>query len=105
MNKVGATTGRTRGPVTIFCGNFNVADDNGADTGISLLCNHFAEARVDQGDSGAPVVRGTNSPEQFDVELAGVLWGGNATGFAFSSQAGIQTELGSMNTCSAGLSC
>jgi len=96
VNKVGRTTGWTRGPVSGTC--VHVAVDG---TAITQLCQTLVGSDlpgpvlVGAGDSGSPVfiVNGNGK-----VTLAGILWGGNLEGtlFAFSPLANIQMpqELG-----------
>ena len=52
-------------------------------------------ARVNSGDSGAPVFKGSSS-----VTLAGLLWGGNQAGtqFIYSPMANVERELGALTT-------
>jgi len=106
LNKVGRTTGWTRGSVPATCVNINVS---GID--ITQLCQDLVTAGVGPGDSGSPVFRVTNSPAAGDVRLYGILWGGNSTGtqFVFSAigSSNIQrsTELGSLTTCAPGFPC
>lgn len=99
VNKVGRTTGRTRGSISETCVSIAVAD-----TDITLLCQSRAGYVSNSGDSGSPVFRITNSPSANDVALVGIHWGGNG---AFSPIGGIQrtSELGAVQTCAAGFSC
>jgi hypothetical protein len=89
-NKVGRTTGWTKGTLTNTCVNTNVSGSN-----ITLLCQNWVNARVSGGDSGSPVFIGTSS-----VKLAGILWGGNSSGttFVYSPIGRIEQELGSLTT-------
>jgi hypothetical protein len=90
-NKIGRTTGWTRGTVTKTC----------ADTGVSgstivLLCQAFVTASsviVQGGDSGSPVFVDDGDG---NVTLLGGLWGGNQSGtqFVYSPIANIRKELG-----------
>jgi hypothetical protein len=105
LNKVGRTTGWTRGTVSSTCVNTNVANSN-----ITLLCQDFVNAGVAGGDSGSPVFRVTNSPASGDVRLYGVLWGSSGgTRFVFSAIGSFNvqrsTELGPLTTCASGFSC
>jgi hypothetical protein len=106
LNKVGRSTGRTRGVVSATCVNTNVAG-----TDITLLCQDVVNAGVAGGDSGSPVFRITNNPTSGDVRLYGVLWGGTSSGtqFVFSaigaSNVQRSTELGRLRTCAPGFSC
>ena len=87
VNKVGRTTGWTRGNVSRTCVNTNVSGSN-----IAQLCQTFVSAAVGGGDSGSPVYTGTGN-----VTLVGILWGGNGDGtqFVFSPLKSIKDELGS----------
>jgi hypothetical protein len=91
-NKVGRTTGWSRGSLTNTCVNTNVSGTN-----ITVLCQNWVQARVSAGDSGSPVFisSGTSS-----VKLAGILWGGNSSGttFVYSPIGKIEQELGSLTT-------
>ncbi len=92
LNKVGRTTGWTRGVVVATCENVDVSDSD-----ITQLCQGLVDAFVDGGDSGSPVfgmnVDGT-------VFLGGILWGSstdlvtNAVQFIFSPFGAIQREIG-----------
>lgn len=104
LNKVGRTTGWSQGTVAATCVSTNVSGTN-----ITQLCQDFVNARVGPGDSGSPVFRITNSPAARDVQLYGVLWGGNTAGtqFAFSAMSNMQrtAELGALTTCASGFAC
>jgi hypothetical protein len=100
VNKVGRTTGWTSAPVTQTCVNVNVDGTN-----ITQICQTLAGSElagspviVGAGDSGSPVFR-LNAND--NVDLAGILWGGNAEGtlIAFSPLANIQmaSELGDLD--------
>lgn len=92
VNKVGRTTGWTRGRVTNTCATVNVF---GSD--ITQLCQAIVSAGVGAGDSGSPVFAGSTN-----VTLYGILWGGNLFGssFVYSPLKNIQQELGALATCS-----
>lgn len=98
-NKVGRTSGWTRGRVSKTCANTGVQGSN-----IVFLCQNFVDAGVGSGDSGAPVFK-----EHADGSaiLLGTLWGGNSSGtkFVYSPLAGIERELGALSTCAAGYFC
>lgn len=103
-NKVGRTTGWTRGTVTTTCANTGVWGSN-----IVLLCQDFVEANViivDSGDSGSPVFK-INADQT--VTLLGGLWGGSSSGklFVYSPIANIQrsAELGALSTCVTSYGC
>ncbi|HEX2058519.1 MAG TPA: hypothetical protein VHI71_09125 [Actinomycetota bacterium] len=99
VNKLGRSTGRTRGDITNVCVQRDVPG-----TDITLLCQSLASYSSTDGDSGGPVFRITNSPNTNDVALVGLHWGG---GGQFSPIGGIQRsdELGPLNTCASGFSC
>ena len=95
VNKVGRTTGWTRGNVTQTCVNTNVSGSN-----ITQLCQTFVQdpggaVVVGGGDSGSNVFRVTSGDS---VELVGILWGGNSSGtlFVFSPLQQVQRELGTL---------
>lgn len=88
MNKVGRTSGWTRGPVIGTCIDVGVA---GSNPPIAMLCQDRVQAYSAGGDSGSPVF------EQIDgnpVILTGILWGGSASSFVFSALANIRHEFG-----------
>ncbi|ARA93984.1 MAG: hypothetical protein D6685_00560 [Bacteroidetes bacterium] len=87
LNKIGRTTGWTRGPVSNTC-----IDISQYGTSIILLCQGIVDARSDGGDSGSPVFRQLSENE---VRLEGILWGENpnAHQFAFSPIASVTQEL------------
>ncbi len=89
--KVGRTTGWTRGQITNTCVNTNVSGSI-----ITQLCQTFVSAGVGSGDSGSPVFRvmsGTN------VRLLGILWGGSGSSlFVFSPLKNVEQELGPLTT-------
>ena len=92
VNKVGRSSGWSRGNVTATCVNTGVSG-----TRIVQLCQTHASATVISGDSGSPVfTQGSGD----DVSLAGILWGGNKAGnsFVFSPLANVQRsdELGAL---------
>jgi hypothetical protein len=91
VNKVGRTTGWTQGNVTRTCVHTNVSGSN-----VTQLCQTFVESNatlVAGGDSGSSVFRITSGD---NVQLVGILWGGNSSGslFVFSPLAQIRQELG-----------
>jgi hypothetical protein len=90
-NKVGRTTGWTRGTVTRTCTDTGVSGTN-----IVLLCQDFVESTaqiVAGGDSGSPTFQ-TGSGNA--ATLLGSLWGGNASGtlFVYSRIGYVRQELG-----------
>ncbi len=98
VNKVGRTTGWTSGTVDKTCANTGVRGSN-----VLLLCQDFVKSTVvivAGGDSGSPVFAITSGD---NVELRGVLWGGNKSGttFIYSPIANVEqsgTELGPLTT-------
>ncbi|HRC85733.1 MAG TPA: hypothetical protein PK413_09005 [Thermoanaerobaculia bacterium] len=93
LNKVGRTTGWSRGTVAFTCANVNVSGST-----ITQLCQSGVNAAVGGGDSGSPVFSaGTTTTS---ATLYGILWGGNSAGtqFVFSPWSGItrSTELGAL---------
>ena len=95
VNKVGRTTGWTRGEVTQSCVNTNVSGSN-----ITQLCQTFVsdpggDVVVGGGDSGSQVFEVTSGD---DVRLVGILWGGSSDNktFVFSPLSQVQQELGSV---------
>ena len=95
VNKVGRTTGWTRGNVTRTCVTTNVSGSN-----ITQLCQTFVQdpggaVVVGGGDSGSNVFRITSGD---NVQLVGILWGGNSSGtlFVFSPLKQIRDELGAI---------
>jgi hypothetical protein len=91
-NKVGRTTGWTRGTITNVCVNTGVSGSN-----IVQLCQNFVSAGVGGGDSGSDVFMDLGGG---NVSLLGVLWGGNGTGtqFVYSPIANVVQELGPLTT-------
>lgn len=96
VNKVGRTTGWTRGAVTRSCANTSVSGST-----VYLLCQTFvADAGgaqvVGGGDSGSGVWIDTGNGT---VKLVGLLWGGSSDNksFVFSPLAAVQQELGAVN--------
>ena len=94
-NKVGRTTGWTRGPTTETC-----VDVLALGTSHIRLCQAIVSALVDGGDSGSNVFwrRGNSS----NVTLLGILWGGSTDDanpeFVYSPLSGIERELGALVT-------
>ncbi len=102
INKVGRTTGWSQGDVTRTCINTGVSGTN-----IVQLCQVQTNALVEGGDSGSPVFSITDNPATNDVELKGILWGGNSEGFVYSPIANVERsdELGPITNCAPGFSC
>jgi hypothetical protein len=91
-NKVGRTTGWSRGQITNTCVNVNVSGST-----ITQLCQSIVSAGVGGGDSGSPVFRRPGSGS--NVTLIGILWGGSGSGtFVFSPISNIESELGALAT-------
>jgi hypothetical protein len=95
VNKVGRTTGWTRGQVTRSCVNTSVQGST-----VYLYCQTFVSdpggaTVVGGGDSGSGVWTTNGS----GVTLVGLLWGGSSDNksFVFSPLASIQQELGAVN--------
>jgi hypothetical protein len=89
LNKVGRTSGWTRGPVIGTCIDTGVS---GSNPPIAMLCQDRVQAFVAGGDSGSPVfeqIGGWNP-----VRLVGILWGGSASSFVFSAMENIHAEFG-----------
>ena len=94
MQKVGRTTGWTRGEVVRTCTNTSVSGST-----VYLYCQTFVSdpggaTVVGSGDSGSPVFgSGTSS-----VTLYGILWGGSSDNktFVFSPFSQITRELGTL---------
>jgi hypothetical protein len=92
VNKVGRTTGWSRGKVIATCVTVNVDGSN-----VTQICQTVVNAKVGPGDSGSDVFSVTSGS---NVKLAGVLWGGSSDGtqFVFSPFPNITGELGSLTT-------
>lgn len=91
-NKIGRTTGWTRGTVSATCVNTGVQGTN-----IVQLCQTFVNAGVGAGDSGSDVFASAGSSA---ATLLGILWGGNSSGtmFVYSPITNIESELGPLTT-------
>lgn len=98
LNKVGRSTGWTRGQVTRTCTHENVAGDP-----ILMLCQSRVAAGMFGGDSGSPVFL---TYSDGSANLYGILWGGdwnnntNTTSsyFIFSPMRNVEYELGYLTT-------
>lgn len=106
VSKVGRSTGRSSGTISYRCVDVPL---NGAHT-VWLLCQNFAPYVSDDGDSGAPVFRITNSPSTNDVVLAGIHWGrvtlSDGTLLrAFSGIGRVQQDLGTLTVVAPGCPC
>jgi hypothetical protein len=92
VNKVGRTTGWTRGAVT----NTNVTTSVSG-TNVAQIGQTFVAAGVGSGDSGSPVFIGGTTGG--NATLAGILWGGSgSSSFVFSPISNIEQELGALTT-------
>jgi hypothetical protein len=93
VNKVGRTTGWTRGATTGTC-----VDVLALGTTHIRLCQAVVSALVDGGDSGSPVF--FRKGNQSNVTLVGILWGGSVDEenpeFVYSPMSGIERELGDL---------
>ena len=89
IDKVGRTTGWTRGPITRTCAHTGVADTN-----VTLLCQYLVDMASGGGDSGGSVF--AFNPTTMGGSFAGVHWGGPDDGSSsvFSPIDGIQKDLG-----------
>ena len=94
VNKVGRTTGWTRGTVTNSCATVNVSGSK-----VQLLCQTLVQdagnaVLVGGGDSGSGVWTGSAS----GATAVGLLWGGSGDGrlFVFSPFANVEQELGTL---------
>ena len=97
VNKVGRTTGWTRGSVTRTCVNTGVQGSQ-----VMQLCQTFVSdaggaSVVGSGDSGSGVWIDTGNGT---AKFVGLLWGGSSDNktFIFSPLKSIQDELGAVNT-------
>lgn len=91
LDKVGRTSGWTRGEVILTCGNFGVSGTNKV-----MLCQDLVAMMSAGGDSGAPVFQ--PSPDGRNAALYGILWGGGPGISAFSALENIRFELGDFRT-------
>lgn len=93
LDKVGRTTGWTRGPVVGTCIDTGVS---GVNPRVVVLCQDFVQSAVGGGDSGSPVFaqNGVNRP----VTLYGILWGGGGNTFVFSALENIRAEFPAFRT-------
>jgi len=100
LEKMGKTTGWTRGPVTVSCAHIWVGDFEEGEfpSDAVLLCQHQVEAGANEGDSGGPVFDLTSFNST--VNLMGVLWGRSESNdlFLYSPMDGIQADLGTLTT-------
>lgn len=101
VDKVGRTSGWTRGAITNTCADIKVFDTDAAgnvfDTMITILCQYIVNTTSLGGDSGSPVFQFSSTTG--NGMFAGILWGGSgdpmtATTMIFSPITGIDQELG-----------
>jgi hypothetical protein len=96
VDKIGRTTGWTRGELTQKCVNTGVQGSR-----IVQLCQNFVSAKVGSGDSGSDVFQVlTDTNGGGTVRLSGVLWGGSSSGtqFVYSPLANVRAELKAFTT-------
>lgn len=102
VDKVGRTSGWTRGAITNTCTDIDVVDTDAAgnvfDTMITILCQYIVNTTSLGGDSGSPVFQFSSTTG--NGMFAGILWGGSAdpttaATMVFSPISGIDQELGS----------
>lgn len=95
-HKIGRTTGWTNGLVTNDCVDINVSNDDGTDSGVTMLCQNIVGGSAGHGDSGSPIFELLQNNR---VVLAGIMWGGAEDGlsFAFSALPDVEAELGAMD--------
>jgi hypothetical protein len=86
--KVGRTTGGTFGSVTGTCCDSNVLFSK-----VTMLCQDRVAAGAGPGDSGSPVFIQSGGV----ATLAGILWGGNGTTYAYSPWSFVFSDLGGPN--------
>lgn len=91
LDKVGRTTGWTRGPVIATCQDVGVSGTN-----IAMLCQDRVAARSGGGDSGSPVFQ--QAGDSKNATLYGILWGGSTGSYVFSAMENIRYELGDFRT-------
>jgi hypothetical protein len=95
LDKMGRTTGWTRGEVILACATVNVAGTN-----VTMICQDIVQAAAAGGDSGSPVFMQIGDTR--DVHFYGLLWGGGAIGgqlvHVFSAASNIAVELGAFQT-------
>jgi hypothetical protein len=96
VDKVGRTTGWTRGPVIGTCLNVGIA---GLPNTV-MLCQDFVQAALAGGDSGSPVFK--QAGDSKNATLYGILWGGGLIGdaviYVFSAMENIHLDLGDFRT-------
>lgn len=95
VDKVGRTTGWTQGNVTQTCANVNVSGSQITQLCQTIVVNPNNAVVVQGGDSGSGVFRIVSAN---NVQMVGILWGGNSAGtqFVFSPLAAVERELGAL---------
>lgn len=99
IDKIGRTTGWTRGTAGSTCVTVNVSGSN-----VQLLCqtivSNSSAAIVGAGDSGSGVFKTTGTGT---ATLIGILWGGSgSTTFVFSPLKNVEDELGALDALASG---
>lgn len=93
VDKVGRTTGWTRGTVTHSCVNFIAPPP--APPGRAVLCQYLMTNMAGPGDSGSPVFRQLPGNQ---AQVTGLLWGGVSTTSGmrsiFSARGAVFNDLG-----------
>lgn len=94
LNKVGYASGWSNGTVQSTCQNTNI----GSGGNKIFLCQDWVTMSAGPGDSGSPMFRILSG---YDVQLVGILWGGNpGLGLvAMSAMSNIEYEMIEFNTC------
>jgi hypothetical protein len=107
VDKIGMTSGWTRGPITNTCVDVNVVEVDASGmtipTNITMLCQSLVATIAQPGDSGAPVFEYFTG---YDAgNFAGILWGANLSysSMVFSPIDGIEKDLGNFTFDQAGL--
>lgn len=91
VNKMGVTTGWTYGNVTRTCVDTDDPDRGGS----KLLCQVYAQAGANEGDSGGPVFMISTGSY---VSLQGLLWGRTVTGeIIYSGMNRVEADLGALS--------
>ncbi len=100
LNKVGRTTGWSRGTVNSTCVDINFSN------GTTILCQDIVNAAVQGGDSGSPVFSAGTADSDTGATLYGILWGclsssgcetSPAPQFIMSSWQNILADLGTLS--------
>lgn len=94
VDKVGRTTGWTRGTVANTCVHVGVAN---TDPLVVMLCQDFVAGVSGAGDSGSPVFQPiVGRPNA--ARLYGILWGGATGVYVFSALENLREEFGPFET-------